>query len=250
MARRGRVVGLVLAGAVQGDPEVEHGRRPAPRAAIRSMRSIGPRRTHGDPQAAVRCQALLGSEVVDVEACRDRPAVRPPPRWRRRPPGRRRRDRRVDGRPWPRRWRSRCGSAPPRRSRGWPTRSGWVPGRRLGDQRVDPGGERPPRRRRTWRRIRRRRRGGCLLDQTEGGGVPEQRAPTVAQEHLVAVGKAEELGRRCCAAHPPRRAPPPGGGWCRGSRGRPRRGRRRPPGGPWRARTRSGRRRAGCRGEW
>ena len=192
---RGRVVGLVEAGVLERDREVERRRHPA----VRRRDALDARRRRGraqrEPQPAVAAEALLRREVVDVELRRDRRAGRRRPTWRRRararrgvaPPGRRTSViTPVEV--------SLCGyaytstSASPRelgvRAR---ARDSITSGRR--------GAARRGRRRRTSTRTRRSTRcSAAALDEPERGRVPERGGAAVAEQDLVAVGEREEVG--------------------------------------------------------
>jgi hypothetical protein len=161
-------------------------------ALIDRIRSIAAGRTCGQPQPAVTGEALLRSEVVDVDlAGRPRQPTRPR-RWHRRPP-----TASPDGR---------------RRSMATPGRrlvvgegddvdavtrrlDVWVASRSAADD------DRIGQMRGVLRRLEELRREltedvvlTALLDQSERGDVPEHRRAAVAQHDLPAVGQREQFG--------------------------------------------------------
>ena len=192
--QRRRVVGLVLAAVVERGLEVERGRDPAARGGDALDALDGRRRHRGEPEATVRAQALLGGEVVHVglggveaQAAGGRGGVdRDEAVGRGGALGATRRVHHARGRLVV--------------GEGVHVDVGVGPGLGVGagGRGDDLGLAEVGRGRRRGGELGRELTEGqvlaALVDEPEGEGVPEHRGAAVAEDDLVAVGQAEELG--------------------------------------------------------
>ena len=192
--QRRRVVGLVLAGVLQGDAQVEERRHPAVRGGDPLDALHGTGRDRGEPQTTVRGEALLRGEVVDVDLARV-PAKAAGGRG-----GVDQHERVV------------VGAVGPGERHG-DTGRRLVVGERVGvDARTADGNGVVARVGRDDLGVTQVRGGlhglaelgrelaevqvlALVLDQAEGGDVPEGRGAAVAEQDLVAVGQGEHLGQ-------------------------------------------------------
>ncbi len=243
----GGVVGLIEAGLLQRDAEIQARRHPAvarrdPLDAAKSQ-----------PGSRLRARARRRCRSTSVARSSRRPSpprrsgAHPHPTWRRRARAGRWWSRPAVGRRASRRWRFRCAGSSTRRL---PRSRGGADGCRAGSR--SPPGRRGAARsgspRRTSRRIRRRRRAGCAV--RRGRTQPSPRRPWSPRcsgaPRSRRAARTARRGPRGPGARPTGHLR--GGARSRGSRELHPRARRPPRCGPWTDLSRSARRRGSGRG--